>query len=285
MAPIVPTPLRLFTSTLFPFILKQPTHKRTMSNAFTLNPTIFHEALYKRVTDLWLPNIDTSGRSLDMSTAKRWFGLGTAVEKRAFDAECTDAFVQALESIGPAKFPEASAQPFVDELLRVPVQDTAWTALSLVLLLDQIPRNIYRSNVGLRSVYTHYDKMSYVLACTLLSSDSPVPRPDTSPLFQRSAAHRCWFYMPLVHSEEIAAHELLNAELAYFASELQALQDVEGSKVFLENQVKSEKEHRAILDRFGRYPHRNNALGRESTAQEIRFLEEGGATFGVGDEK
>jgi len=91
--------------------------------------------------------------------------------------------------------------------------------------------------------------------------------------------------MPLVHSEELAAHALLHAERVSFASELAALQDVDTSRAFLENQVKSEKEHRAMLDIFARYPHRNAALGRESTAQEIKFLEEGGATFGVGQEK
>lgn len=287
----LPSPLRLLTSTQFlttpkRYMSQRTISQRTMSTSpFTLEPAIFNATLYKRVTDLWLPGIDTNGSTLDMSIAKRWFGMGTAAEKRAFDAECTDAFAQALESIGPGKFPEASAKPFVDEIRRVPAEATAWTALSLVLLLDQMPRNIYRSGVGLRSVYTHYDKISYALTSTLLSSDSPVSRPDTSAVFQRSAAHRCWFYMPLVHSEELVAHDLLNVELASFASELEVLQDVDVSKAFLMNQVKSEKEHRDILDTFGRYPHRNAALGRESTAEEIEFLKQGGATFGVEEEK
>ncbi|KAF2847592.1 hypothetical protein T440DRAFT_470885 [Plenodomus tracheiphilus IPT5] len=216
----LPSPLRLLTSTLFLTATKSPIHRRaasTMSpSAFKLDPTIFNAGLYKRVTDLWFPGIDTTGRELDMSVAKRWFGIGTPEEKRLFDEQCKDAFEKALESVGPAKFPEASAQPFVDEIQRVATQgtgagirskdeDAAWTALSLVLLLDQMPRNICRKGHALKSVYTHYDKISYALASALLSSESTISRPDTHPIFRRSAAHRCWFYMPLMHSEELAA--------------------------------------------------------------------------------
>jgi uncharacterized protein (DUF924 family) len=51
--------------------------------------------------------------------------------------------------------------------------------------------------------------------------------------------------------------------------------------MWLENYQKSAKDHRDILERFGRYPHRNTALGRVSTEEERRFIEDGGATFGV----
>ncbi|KAH9878859.1 hypothetical protein J1614_002293 [Plenodomus biglobosus] len=263
-------------------------------STFKLDPAIFNANFYKRVTDFWLSKVDNSGRELDMNVAKRWFGAGTPEEKRQFDGECRELVGAALESIGPAKFPEPNAQPVIDELKRVSAEgigmgtkdeDSAWTALSFVLLLDQMPRNLFRTGTGLRSVYTHYDKMSFALASHLLSSDSAIPRPDTHPMFRRSAAHRGWFYMPLMHSEDIAAHDVFEAEIAAFAKELEGMQGVEGSKAFLERMRDAEVVHRRILEKFGRYPHRNAAMGRESTAEEVKFLAEGGATFGVAVEQ
>jgi uncharacterized protein (DUF924 family) len=55
--------------------------------------------------------------------------------------------------------------------------------------------------------------------------------------------------------------------------------------MILDAQFKAEKDHRDILNKFGRYPHRNGPLGRSSTDEEKRFLEEGGETFGVAQEK
>lgn len=282
------TPLRLFTSSLH--ISRLPVCYRAMSTSpFQLDPKIFNATLYKHVTDVWLPGIDTNGQSLDVNVEKRWFG-GTADEKRAFDTECRSAFAHALESVGPENFPGASAGPFVEEIARVAAEEgadsdqAAWTALSLTLLLDQMPRNIYRTEDGLRKVYGHYDRMSYSLSRALLSGTT-IPRPDTSLLFRRSGAHRCWFYIPLMHSESLAAHDQLSAIMASYSEELAGVEGYEASKAFLNNQIHAEKEHRDILDRFGRYPHRNEALGREGTEEERAFLEGGGATFGVGQKK
>jgi uncharacterized protein (DUF924 family) len=47
----------------------------------------------------------------------------------------------------------------------------------------------------------------------------------------------------------------------------------------LESNLKFEIQHKAIIDRFGRFPHRNKILGRQSTAEEISFLKEAGSTF------
>ena len=254
----------------------------------TLDRQIFTETLYKSLTDLWLPDVDLSGKTLNMAAARRWFA-GSPAEKRAFDTQCRDAFAPALDALGPKNFPEASASPIIEEIRRIASENdgeekAAWTALSFMLLLDQIPRNVYRTDSGLRLVYKHYDRMAYTLARSLLAN-TPIPRPDSSPLFARSMAHRLWFYMPLMHSEDIEAHVLLDEVIDEYARELEGLQDVEGSKMFLGEQKKAEKEHREILDQFGRYPHRNAALARESTAEEKAFLEGGGKTFGVADKE
>jgi uncharacterized protein (DUF924 family) len=262
-------------------------HRRAMST-FKLDASIFNSTLYKNVTDTWLPGVDLRGEELDSRTMKRWFA-GSADERAAFDSTCRNNFAHALEAIGPKHISEPTAQPFLDEIKRIAKDEddaqAAWTALSLALLLDQIPRNLYRSNEGLRKVYNHYDKMSYALSRALLSPDSLVPRVDLHPQWRNSAVHRIWFYMPIMHSEDIEAHKFLDGLLAEAMKEAQQLDGHEGTKTFLEKQIEAEAEHRAILDRFGRYPHRNGALGRASTEEEKRFLESGGATFGVAQEK
>jgi uncharacterized protein (DUF924 family) len=266
-------------------------HRRVMStstSAFKLDANVFNATLYKQLTDVWLPGVDLRGEELDFSVLKRWF-MASGDERIAFDGLCRSSFGHALEAVGPDHLPEPSAQPFVDEIERVARESddaqAAWTALSLMLLLDQIPRNIYRTDEGLRKVYSHYDEISYALSRRLLSSNAPVPRVDLHPQWRNSAVHRLWFYMPLMHSEESEPHNYLDEILSEAGKELEVLEGHQGSKTFLEGQLKAEREHRDILDRFGRYPHRNSALGRPSTEEEKRFLEEGGATFGVAQEK
>lgn len=242
------------------------------SSSFKLDPTIFNATLYKQVTDLWLPNISPTGSALDPSILQRWF-----TSDPTLDRTCRSSFAHALEAIGPTNV-EPTAQPFLDEIERVASDDEAqgaWTALSLAILLDQMPRNIYRTDEGLRKVYNHYDPMSYNLSRALLAPDKRV---DLHPQFRHSIAHRMWLYMPLMHSEDIEAHKLVDGILAAAKSDVAGRK---GSEMMLAGQLKAEKEHRQILDHFGRYPHRNGALGRVSTESEKRFISEGGATFGV----
>ncbi|OAL07245.1 DUF924-domain-containing protein [Phaeosphaeriaceae sp. SRC1lsM3a] len=276
--PKLTTPAIRSVSNLFP--------RRTMSTSpFKLDPAVFNATLYKNLTDVWLPDVDTSGNELDFEVIKKWFA-GTPEERAAFDSLCRDNFAHALEAIGPDRISTHTAQPFLDEVERVKKDENdeqaAWTALSLAILLDQIPRNLYRDDAGLRKVYNHYDRISYAFARKLLSSS---PRVDLHPQWRNSAAHRIWFYTPLMHSEEIEAHDFMDGILEEARKEFEQREDCQATKMFLGEQVKSEKEHRDILDRFGRYPHRNGALGRESTEEEKRFLEEGGATFGVEQKK
>jgi len=73
-----------------------------------------------------------------------------------------------------------------------------------------------------------------------------------------------FLYMPFMHSESVVIHEQ--------ALELFKEPEVAGNLEF-------EKRHKAIIDRFGRYPHRNKILGRESTAEELLFLEKPGSSF------
>jgi uncharacterized protein (DUF924 family) len=76
--------------------------------------------------------------------------------------------------------------------------------------------------------------------------------------------HKAFLYMPFMHSESREIHEIA---LYLF--------DQPG----LEDNFNFELKHKEIIDRFGRYPHRNALMGRESTAEEIEFLAQPGSSF------
>lgn len=260
-------------------------------SSFTLDKTIFTPALYQRVQDVWLGGIDPNGEEVNMDVVRRWF-MGTPDERLALDKTCSDNFLHTLDAISPAKLTTPTAQPFFSQLTEIAQNDSkgdgaeaASAALSIAILLDQMPRNIFRTNEGLVKVYTHYDKISQAFIRTLFSPASPIPRPDQHPLWRNSTAHRMWFYMPLCHSEDVEVHKQLDGLLEDLQKDLDAQPGCAGSKKLLEGQFKAEREHREIIDKFGRYPHRNSALGRKSTEEEIKFMSEGGATFGVAQEK
>lgn len=124
----------------------------------------------------------------------------------------------------------------------------AESALALVLLLDQIPRNIYR--------YSPHAFASDLLAQGV--TQRAIARGFDA---ATEVALRVFFYLPLEHAEDIG---LQDEGLRLTA----ALPDPE--------YFKYAKIHRDIIARFGRFPHRNLVLGRASTAEELAFLAEGG---------
>ena len=132
----------------------------------------------------------------------------------------------------------------------------AWRAtpegrLAEVLVLDQFSRNVYRDSAGAFA----QDTLALALAQELVASGQ-----DRSlPLAQRSFA-----YMPYMHSESALIHS--QATVLF-------------SQPGMEDSLRFEQRHQEIIHRFGRYPHRNALLGRESTPEELAFLSEPGSTF------
>ncbi len=123
--------------------------------------------------------------------------------------------------------------------------------LAEVVVLDQFSRNIYRGT----PLSFAYDPLALALAqeaITAKANQSLVPD------------QKAFLYMPFMHSESSVIHEL--------AMEL-------FKEPGLESNLKFEIQHKAIIDRFGRYPHRNEILGRQSTGEEINFLKETGSSF------
>jgi uncharacterized protein (DUF924 family) len=127
-------------------------------------------------------------------------------------------------------------------------EETAEGALALLIALDQFPRNLYRGS-------------AHAFATDPLARR--IARKAVAAGFDEAFAPpmRGFFYMPFEHSEDLADQKLA---VELFA----ACGDEEG--------LKWARVHLDIIERFGRFPHRNPALGRITTAEEQAFLDEGG---------
>lgn len=123
--------------------------------------------------------------------------------------------------------------------------------LAEIILLDQFARNLYRDSPHAFAA----DPLALAL------SQQAVQQQADQQLEPRL---RSFLYMPYMHSESALIHE-------------------EAMKLFsqpgLESNFKFEKRHKEIIDRFGRYPHRNEVLGRKSTDEELAFLKTPGSSF------
>ena len=125
----------------------------------------------------------------------------------------------------------------------------SWRASTLgrlaeIIVLDQFSRNLYRNSP--KAFET--DPMSLTLAQELVAQKFDIELPIEK---------RAFAYMPYMHSESKIIHQ-----------EAVKLFSLKG----LEQNLDFEIQHKVIIDRFGRYPHRNKILGRDSTSEELEFL-------------
>jgi len=123
--------------------------------------------------------------------------------------------------------------------------------LAEVIVIDQFARNIYR-NTPL--AFAH-DALALVLAQEAIAASANQ---------SLSSIERSFLYLPFMHSESKTIHT--------WAEKLYRENDLPDNYQF-------ELKHKAIIDRFGRYPHRNQILGRTSTVEELEFLKQPGSSF------
>jgi len=133
--------------------------------------------------------------------------------------------------------------------------------LALVLLLDQFSRNVYRHTA--RAFAQDGRALSLVVAGLQIGADAAL-----------EPIERIFFYMPLMHAEARDVQEESVAAFRRLAAEGPAeLRD------YFAASLRFAMVHHDIVARFGRFPHRNRVLGRESTAAEARWLETEGEDF------
>ncbi|KXT13845.1 hypothetical protein AC579_6891 [Pseudocercospora musae] len=132
---------------------------------FTLDPKIFNPTLYSHLRDFWFQGLPQDSVSPNEETNRRWWGVGRSeTEAKEIDISCHSNYAHALESISPSHLAlppfksydadaENLAKPFLSPLeSQKDDREAADTLLSLILLLDQIPRNIYRTPPNLSLV-------------------------------------------------------------------------------------------------------------------------------------
>ena len=154
-------------------------------------------------------------------------------------------------------FDQAIAERFLDTYWQAAAgelsawRQTAQGRLAEIIVLDQFARNLFRDQAQQFAA----DAMALVLAQEAIAQGFDQ---------QLAAQQRLFMYMPYMHSESAAIHE---RAVALFTA------------LGLPDNLDFEYKHQAIIDRFGRYPHRNALLGRASTAEELAFLQQPNSSF------
>ena len=131
-------------------------------------------------------------------------------------------------------------------------EDRTDSTLALIIALDQFPRNMYRDTPAAFA----WDSLALGVATRMIDKGWDLQIPQE---------RRSFIYMPFMHSEDIADQDRC-VELI-------------GSRLDGESNLHHAKAHRALIEQFGRFPHRNEILGRVSTPAEIEFLKQPGSSF------
>jgi uncharacterized protein (DUF924 family) len=203
---------------------------------------LMKEALARKIREFWF------GETLADPTRipdriPFWFGRDPARDKamrRDWETTVNDARSGRLDAMG----------------------ETAGGRLALILLLDQFTRNIYRGTPQAfekdgRARYLMRDGMSRLMDLEL----SPI--------------ERCFFYMPLQHSESLDDQEMGVARYSQLVTEVAS-----DYREIFENFLHHAQQHRDVVARFGRFPHRNSILNRLNTREERTYLAGNAPSFG-----
>ena len=185
----------------------------------------------------WFGELKSPADMPPKETMDHWFGA-----KPEFDAEIKNRFEQYLK---PAKAKEWN----LGELSRI-------EQVGLIILLDQFPRNIYRTT---HHAYD-YDQKALATAKALLANGVGIFYP----------VERVFVTLPFMHAENIVEQD---RSMLYTAAALNGVPEAmrEGPRRGMDFAFK----HWDIVKKFGRFPHRNVMMGRDSTPEEIEFLKNG----------
>jgi uncharacterized protein (DUF924 family) len=198
------------------------------------------------IREFWFGSGPLSAEALNRRI-RFWFGDQSAALRQRRDAEIRARFGALLERAANGEL--------------APWADGPRRRLSLIILLDQFPRSIFRGTG--RAFACDTQALGLALSGMQSGADAAL-----------NAVERIFFYMPLQHAESrevqeesVAAYRRLLAEAPEPVREIFA------------GALRSAENHRSIIERFGRFPHRNRALGRDSTPQELEWLRAGGSSF------
>lgn len=204
-------------------------------------------ALKNEVLSFWLGSVRSAKHSPEsmQAASKKWMGMfDTKEESVAFDEQIRSQFEPLVESAARGELDSWASDPE--------------GMLAFCILCDQFPRNIYR---GSAKAFAMDTKVVSLLR----------PALDQKLDEQIQVAERLFVYLPLMHSESLEDHELASKK---FKEVIQAAAETQpehiaklfaGASGFL-------TQHTSIIERFGRYPHRNKVLNRANTPAEEAYM-------------
>jgi len=205
-----------------------------------------HSAIQSIFT-LWFSPLTRATKAPKPENMTRWFQ-----QSKEFDDQCISDYKPVLENVKQAPSPANAEEALAD-----------------IILLDQLSRNCYRSEQA--RIYNHFDVIARDLLVKIQEKGFDSDTHWTPPW-------RMWFYMPLMHSEKLQDHEKFR-EIVTNMKESSA-HDADAVR-YIDGCLQYGQKHADIIAKFGRYPHRNEVLGRKPTESEEKYLSEGGETFGT----
>lgn len=214
------------------------------------------EELARSILDYWFSSLDDES-SLDREVEPfatcfaRWYG-----KQPAIDAEIRARFEPALLT---ATGDGARWDEVVVDWQRAPLG-----LLALVIALDQFPRNMYRDTARMYA----YDELA--LSVTTLA----IRAYEAAPL---TLVQRMFLYVPLMHTENRTLQQAMVSRFESLAA-MAAVRSPHNARFFA-FALDYARKHREVVEAFGRFPHRNVILGRQSTPAELQFLEGEGSSF------
>ena len=228
-------------------------HNACMTTATSpFSPAASHEQLTAAAQDASLPDAVLSQwfgsarptNASAMQVQAQWF-----TKNSAFDAQLHERFGVAVQAAAGGALQHWAEQG-------------PWSCLALVVLLDQFTRNIYR---GTPHSFAG-DPQALALALRAQSEGWDLELPEVTRIFM---------YLPLEHAEDL---DMQQRSVDAFHSLLQTAPDA-STQAFFSGTLDYAYKHQDVIERFGRFPHRNPILGRSSTPEELDYLAQPGAGF------
>lgn len=193
------------------------------------------------ILSFWFGNLDARGCA-SAERRKLWW-----TKSNSFDEEVRIEFLEDYEAIVAGE--------------RQRWRTTPRGTLATIVVLDQFSRNMFRGT-------------SKAFAADPLAREICHQGIDAGFDEQLGFDERVFFYLPLEHSEILSDHERCTKLFADLRASAPNELDEDAVRY-----MDYAKQHRAIIERFGRYPHRNEILGRPSTEEELEFLKHPGSSF------
>jgi uncharacterized protein (DUF924 family) len=200
-----------------------------------------NHADYEEILTFWFGELDEHGRAAKASQDRWWS------KDPALDAQIRQQFGSTHAALMGGE---------LDRWLACPR-----ARLAYIVVLDQFSRNMFRDTAAM------FASDPLALRAALTGIDAGMHR-------QLKLDERGIFYMPLLHSEELSDQERCVALFLELTNEV-----TRSARATMLSRVGFAERHRDIVKKFGRFPHRNAVLGRESTPDELEFLAGPGSSF------